>query len=176
VDKLNPWVKPDVSLNEPIKSYDDWVKAISTLTVTTRYQFPRYLPSVILLKLNHGTDSRVYSLIANRVYKTQFTLLFQNGEALPEEDTMSVYPTIIGGFPNLFMELDLEQAPRFLQGLRDVKTLEEWTAFKNRFAILRNSERFWPLLDWFNDWNFRHRGIEAGYLDLSYYDLFDSIY
>jgi hypothetical protein len=36
--------------------------------------------------------------------------------------------------------------------------------------------RFWPALDWLNEWNFKHRGEEAGYLDLSYYDLLDSVY
>jgi len=88
---------------------------------------------------------------------------------------MSVYPTIVGGFPNLFLELDLAQAPAFLKELRSVRTLDGWNALRNRYGILRNSERFWPALDWFNDWNFKHRGEEAGYLDLSYYDLLDTV-
>jgi Fatty acid cis/trans isomerase (CTI) len=176
VDRLNPWLKPDASLDDPIENYEAWVNAVATLTVTTHYKFPRFLPSVILLKLNHGDDSRVYSLIANRVYASQDTLVFQNGTALPDQDTMSVYKTLIGGFPNLFMELELEQAPQFLKELRDIQTLEDWTEFKYRYGILRNSARFWPMYDWFNEWNFSHRGIEAGYLDLSYYDLLDSVY
>ena len=175
-DALNPLVKPKVSLDDPVDSYVDWVKAVSLLTETTAYKFPRFLPSVVLLRLNHGQVSRVYSLIANRVYKTQFDMLFQNGEAVLDEYTMSVYPTIVGGFPNLFMELDLAEAPAFLKELRSVQTLEDWTALRNRYGILRNSERFWSSLDWFNDWNFKHRGEEAGYLDLSYYDLLDTVY
>ncbi len=176
VDAFNPLVKLKVSLDEPIDSYDRWVRAVSLLTETTAYKFPRFLPSVVLLRLNHGRESRVYSLIANRVYKTQFDLFFQNGEALPDDYTMSVYPTIIGGFPNLFMELDLAQAPAFLRELRSVQTLDEWKALRNRYGVLRNSARFWPALDWFNDWNFKRRGEEAGYLDLSYYDLLDKVY
>ncbi len=176
VDHLNPWVKPGVSLDDPIESYEAWADAIATLTVTTHYKFPRFLPSVILLKLNHGDESKVYSLIASRVYASQDTLVFQNGTALPDQDAMSVYQTLIGGFPNLFMELELAQAPQFLKELRDIQTLEDWTEFKHRYGILRNSERFWPMYDWFNEWNFSHREIQAGYLDLSYYDLFDSVY
>jgi hypothetical protein len=176
VDALNPRIKPKISLDNPIGSYVRWVKAVSLLTKTTAYKFPRFLPSVVLLRLNHGQESRVYSLIANRVYKTQFDLFFQNGEALPDEYTMSVYPTIVGGFPNLFMELDLAQVPAFLKELRSVQALDGWKALRNRYGILRNSERFWPALDWFNDWNFKHRGEEAGYLDLSYYDLLDTVY
>lgn len=176
-DELNPLVKPKVSLDGPIRSYADWVKAVSLLTETTGYKFPRFLPSVVLLRINHGNEyPRVYSLIANRVYKTQFDLLFQNGEALPDEYTMSVYPTIVGGFPNMFMELDLAEAPAFLKELAAVHTPEDWIALRNRYGVLRNSEHFWSTLDWFNDWNFKHRGEEAGYLDLSYYDLLDTVY
>ena len=60
--------------------------------------------------------------------------------------------------------------------LVSVQTLDEWKAFRNRYGVLRNSGRFWSALDWFNDWNFKHRGEEAGYLDLSYYDLLDTVY
>lgn len=176
VDVFNPVVKPRISLDRPIRSYARWAKAISLLTETTAYKFPRFLPSVILLRLKDGNDSRVFSLIANRAYKTQFNMFFQNGEALPDEDTMSVYPTIVGGFPNLIMELDLAQAPAFLKELRSVQTLEDWNVLRNRYGVLRNSAGFWPALDWLNAWNFSHRGEEAGYLDLSYYDLLDTVY
>ena len=175
-DLLNPHVKPDISLSEPIGSYDDWVKAASLLTQTRAYKFPRYLPSVILLKLTDGEASRVYALIANRVYASQDTILFQDGQALPHLYTMSIYPTVIGGFPNYFLEMDLAQASDFLRGLRDVRSLTDWNRLRDRYGILRNDARFWATYDWFTAWNVKNRGIEAGYLDLSYYDLFDSVY
>ena len=176
VDHLNPHIKPDVSLRAPIESYDDWTKAASLLTQTRAYRFPRYLPSVILLKLTDGDEARVYSLIANRVYATQYTILFQDGQALPHLYTMSIYPTLIGGFPNYFLEMDLKQAGDFLRGLRDVQSLADWNRLRNRYGILRNDARFWATYDWFTQWNVKNRGQEAGYLDLSYYDLFDSVY
>lgn len=176
VDELNPRVKPETSLDNPVESYDNWVEAASRLTATQSYKFPRYLPSVILLKLNDGDQSRVYSLIANRVYATQATLFFQNGLELPDLYTMSIYPTIVGGFPNYFMEMDLADSADFLRGLRDVQSLADWNKLRDRYGILRNSARFWPLYDWFTRWNLENRGIAAGYLDLSYYDLLDSVY
>ena len=176
IDLLNPGVKPVVSLDGPFESYQDWVQAISTLTVTTNFKFPRFLPSVTLLKLNHGKASKLYSLIANRVYASQDTLVFQNGTALPDQGTMSVYDNLIGGFPNLFMELELTQAPQFLMDLQGIQTLDDWKVLKYKYGILRNSERFWSTYDWFNDWNFSQRGIQAGYLDLSYYDHYDTVY
>jgi hypothetical protein len=175
-DHLNPHVKPDISLDDRIERYDDWVKAASLLTQTRAYKFPRYLPSVVLLKLKNGDEARVYSLIANRVYSSQDTLLFQDGQTLRNLYTMSLYPTVIGGFPNYFLEMDLAQASDFLRGLRDVRSLADWNGLRDRYGILRNDARFWPTYDWFTQWNVANRGIKAGYLDLSYYDLFDSVY
>ncbi|HBF61651.1 MAG TPA: hypothetical protein DDW48_09610, partial [Methyloceanibacter sp.] len=176
-DLLNPHKKPKLSLKEPITSYDEWEAAASLLTQTRAYKFPRFLPSVLLLRLNDPAGhARVYSLIANRVYQTQDTILFQNGLELPHLYTMSIYPTIIGGFPNYFLEMSLRQSGDFLRRLRDVETLKDWNRLRYRYGILRNDPRFWETYDWFTLWNEKHRGIYAGYLDLSYYDLFDSVY
>jgi len=169
-DLLNPRVKPHVKLDAPMKGFDDWDVAISTQTAVRGLSFVPYLPSVIVLRLKHGDRHRVYSLIANRAYKSQFTLVFQNGQALPEEDTMSVYPTLVNGFPNLFVDLDLADAPRFLANLRAVQSEDDWQQFAARYGILRNSEHFWPYYDWLADWNVSNRGDVAGWLDLTYYD------
>ena len=176
LDPLNPSVKTAYPLEQGISSFEEWGKAISTLTLTTDYKFPRFLPSVTMLKLNSGQESRLYTLILNRVYKTQYTILFENGEAMPDLDTLSVYEDVVGGFPNLFIDMDLAQAAGFVKDLRAITTLQEYLAFRDKYAILRNSDKFWETYDWFNAWNFKHRGIAAGVFDISYYDLFDHVY
>ena len=176
VDLYNPWVKTPFPLEKGILSYDEWVKAISTMTVTTDYKFPRYMPSMIMVKLNHGEESRLFTLVVNRVYKSQYTILFQNGQALPDLYTLSVYPDVVGGFPNLFMELDLAQSAEFIERLRKVDSLPEFLEFRDRYTALRNRADFWETYDWFNAWNFQNRKQNAGIFDLSYYDLFDSVY
>lgn len=176
VDDLNPWVKQPYPLEKGIANFDEWTQAIAMMTVTTDYQFPRYLPSLTVMRVKKGTESRLYSLVANRVYETQYTILFQNGEALPDLDTMSVYPDVVGGFPNLFMEIDIEQGPAFIQELQNIGSLADFLEFRDRYAVLRNQDNFWATYDWFNDWNFTNRKQDAGVLDLSYYDLFDSVY
>ncbi|MGD2055238.1 MAG: fatty acid cis/trans isomerase [Gammaproteobacteria bacterium] len=169
-DPLNPQVKPDVDLAAPMQGFDDFERAISTLTAVAHRPFVHILPSVMVLRLNHRGEHRIYSLVANHVYETQYTLLFQYGEALPDDDTMSVYPTLVNGFPNLFVDLDLDKAPGFLSELAAIKSEADWHRFELRYGILRNSERFWTFYDWLNDWNFSERGDDAGWLDLTYYD------
>jgi hypothetical protein len=169
-DPLNPRVKPSVELAAPMQGFDDFERAISTMTAVDERQFVRFLPSVTVLRLSHGGEQRVYSLVANRAFASQWTLLFQDGQALPNEDTMSVYPTLVNGFPNLFVDLDLDRAPSFLSDLAAVATSEDWQRLEESYAILRNSDRFWPFYDWLNAWNFSERGDDAGWLDLTYYD------
>jgi len=170
-DRLNPDVKPDVDLEQPITSFDAWERVLSALTVVEGQPFTRFLPSVIVLRLDDGAESRVYSLVVNRVYKSQYTLIFQDGQALPELYSLSAYPTIVNGFPNLFVQLDMERAGPFLAALRGVGSSGDWERLKARYGILRNSARVWSFYDWINDWNRAHRGDAAGYLDLSYYDV-----
>ena len=174
-DRLNPRVKPEIAVDAPIKDFDDWESAVSRLTAVQGQPFVPQLPSVLVLRLNRAEGPaqdrhRVYSLVANRVYKSQYTLVFQNGQALPDEDTLSVYPTLVNGFPNLFIDLDLADAGRFLTDLRAVENKDDWNRFASRYGILRDSARFWPFYDWINRWNVEHRGDTAGWLDLSYYD------
>ncbi len=169
-DPLNPRKKPDVDLAESMQGFDDFDRAISTMTAVDHRPFVRFLPSVTVVRLSHDGERRVYSLVANRAFASQYTILFQDGQAMPEEDTMSVYPTLVNGFPNLFVDLDLAQAPGFLRDLSAVETEADWHRWKRRYGILRNSEQFWPFYDWLNDWNFSQRGDAAGWLDLTYYD------
>jgi hypothetical protein len=174
-DRLNPRVKTGVALDAPIEDFDDWEAAVSMLTAVQGQRFVSELPSVLVLRLNRADGSSkdrhgVYSLVANRVYKSQYTLMFQNGQALPDEDTLSVYPTLVNGFPNLFIDLDLADASRFLTDLRAVGSQDDWHRFAFRYGILRDSARFWPFYDWINRWNIENRGDAAGWLDLSYYD------
>ncbi|MCG6863336.1 MAG: fatty acid cis/trans isomerase, partial [Chromatiaceae bacterium] len=168
-DPLNPRVKPNVELAAPMQGFDDFDRAISTLTAVNHRPFVHILPSVVVLRLNHAGEQRIYSLVANHVYESQYTLLFQNGEALPNEDTLSVYRGLVNGFPNLFVDLGLAQAPGFLTDLSAVKTEDGWHRLESRYAIRRNSERFWLFYDWLNDWSFITRGDDAGWLDLTYY-------
>lgn len=169
-DPLNPQIKPSVEPAAPMAGFADFERAISTMTAVDERRFVRFLPSVTVLRLSHRGEHRIYSLAANRVFASQWTLLFQNGQALPNEDTMSVYPTLVNGFPNLFVDLELDQAPGFLSDLAAVETDDAWRRFRERYAVLRNSEHFWSFYDWLNNWNFSARGDDAGWLDLTYYD------
>ena len=175
-DLLNPGRKPEVKLSDPIHDFSGWEAAVSTLTMRTRLTFPRFLPSNTFIRLSVGEERRVYSLVANRSYAFNNVVFDENGARQPELDTMSAYHGLVGDFPNLIVDLKIEDAAAFLSELNAVSTPEEWSAWKTKFGTLRNTAAFWPLLDWLTDWNFSNRQPDAGYFDLKYYMLLDSMH
>lgn len=175
-DLLNTGDKPDVKLTDPVNDFAGWEAALSTLTMRTKLKFPQFLPSNTFIRLTKGEEHRVYSLVANRSYAFNNVVFDENGARQPELDTMSAYHGLVGDFPNLIIDLKIEDATAFLTELNVISTNEEWTAWKNKYGTLRNSAAFWPMLDWLTDWNFSNRQPDAGYFDLKYYMLLDSKY
>lgn len=175
-DLLNPGNKPDVKLTDPVVDFAGWEAVVSTLTMRTQLKFTRFLPSNTFIRLTKGKERRVYSLVANRSYAFNNVVFDENGARQPELDTMSAYHGLVGDFPNLIIDLKLEQASACLTELNAVSTPAQWTAWKNKYGTLRNTAAFWPLLDWLTDWNFQNRQPDAGYFDLKYYMLLDSRY
>lgn len=175
-DLLNVGKKPEVTLSDPIVGFDGWEAAVSTLTMRNHLKFTQFLPSNTFVRLTAGGESRVYTLVANRSYAFNDVVFDENGARQPELDTMSAYQGLVGDFPNLMIDLEIGQASAFLTELDAISMPAEWRTWKNKYGTHRYSAAFWPLLDWLCDWNFANRQPDAGYFDLKYYMLLDSIY
>jgi len=173
-DLLNGPSPEKVDLKQPLRETADWVRAVSSLTMKTHLPFTAHLPSVMFVRLKIGDDWQVYTFIANRSYAFNDVIFDENGAKQPGLDTLSVYPGLVGDFPNLMVSLSAENAAEFLRDLVAVESQESWRTWKEKYATMRNGAKFWPLLDWFTDWNFAHQSPAAGYYDLRYYNLLDS--
>lgn len=174
-DPLNPAQTRDkVTLPEKIDSIADWENAVAGLTMRTHQSFTPFLPSLTYVRLKDGAQDHVYTIVANRAYAFNDLVFDENGAAQPDLDTMSVYKSVIGDFPNLLVEVELSNALAMLQDLKAVKTTADWTAWKKKYGALRNEPDFWRTFDWFTEWNFKNRAPVAGHFDLTYYMFQDS--
>jgi hypothetical protein len=173
-DPLNSELLGKTDLAEPIGTQADWERAVSMLTGKTHESFTPFLPSVTYLRVQFQNRWETYTLIANRSYAFNDVIFDENGARQPKFDTMSVYKGIVGDFPNLIVSITAAEAAEFLRRLRAVDSADAWRAWKEQYGRLRNQRGFWPLLDWFTDWNFANQSPEAGYFDLRYYNLLDS--
>ncbi len=176
-DPLNPAQTSDtVELPKEITNKEQWEKAVAGLTMRTHQSFTPYLPSLTYLRIKAGEEDWVYTIVANRSYAFNNVVFDENGAAQPKLDTMSVYRGLVGDFPNLFVEVDLDKALPMLKGLTLVKDEDSWNAWKDTYATLRNNLSFWDAYDWFTQWNYANRAPEAGHYDLTYYMFLDSNY
>ncbi|MDG2410014.1 MAG: fatty acid cis/trans isomerase [Pirellulales bacterium] len=173
-DPLNSTLLGDVQLESPIRNVTDWERAVSRLSMRTGESFTPFLPSVSYLRIRFGDRWEVYTLIANRSYAFNDVIFDENGARQPKLDTLSVYKGLVGDFPNLFVSLSAEEASDCLVQLRAVDSAAAWQQWKEKYGTLRNSRPFWPVFDWFTDWNFANQSPQAGHLDLRYYNLLDS--
>ena len=175
-DMLNQTGESSGIPKEPLKTTAEWAAAANTLTMKTHQDFTRYLPSVTFLRVNFADESKVYTLIANRSYGFNDVVFDENGARQPQLDTLSVYQGLVGDFPNLLVEVPAEKAGQMLADLRAINSEDAWLAWRAQYGTLRNQAEFWPLFDWFTDWNFANRQPEAGHFDLRYYSLLNSTY
>ena len=175
-DPLNATEKTEFSLSQPLKTNSDWVAAAGTLTMKTHQKFTQYLPSVTFLRLDFTDRSEVYTLIANRSYAFNDVVFDENGARQPELDTLSIYEGLVGDFPNLLVQVSIEQASDLLTELKSISNDKQWQTWRDHYGTLRNDADFWTQFDWFTGWNFKNQSPAAGHFDLRYYTLLNSDY
>ncbi|WOO43532.1 fatty acid cis/trans isomerase [Rubellicoccus peritrichatus] len=176
-DPLNPaQTSEKITLPRTIPNKAAWEKAVAGLTMRTHQGFTPFLPSLTHLRINNRNEDWVYTIVANRSYAFNDVVFDENGARQPKLDTMSVYESLIGDFPNLYVEIELKEALPMLAALSKISNQEDWNAWKTRYGKLRNQPDFWKTYDWFTEWNYANREPNAGHYDLTYYDFLDSGY
>lgn len=89
----------------------------------------------------------------------------------PKNDIVRAFRGYIGSFPHLFIELSFEDASGFLKEFQTIDNLADWTKFISKYKIPRNSERFWPFVDWIHDYISKTMKEEGAVVDLRNYDI-----
>jgi hypothetical protein len=147
----------------------NWERGLRALAEESEGRFPRYLPEVMHVLLRDGGETRPYSLLVNRWFRFNNLALAQSNARDPAKDTFMALRGIVGDFPELFVDLDVAQAPEFLRELRALDSDAAFGRFQARWGILRNSAKFWPFLEELQRYNAAEQGREAGALDLMRY-------
>ncbi len=170
-----------VNLVTPAQAEWEWKKGILALQNKSEKQdqepFAQFLPEITYVRV-HGSnnESWVYTLLANRGYKSHTIVIAQNPEREPETDTMSLYRGFVGAYPGVFMDVDAENRDRFAQDLLGIRSERDWEKVRAYYGVSRNSAELWKAFDWFQNWKkAAHPGVdpvEQGVSDLSQYQFF----
>jgi hypothetical protein len=128
------------------------------------------LPDVSLLRVSLPDGSRVlYTLLRNRAHSNVAFMLGESLRYQPEKDSLTIYPGLLGSYPNFLFSLPVQDVPAFVAALEQVDSDQALEDIAARWGIRRSHPAFW---DYFHDLSAylrEHEPREAGVLDMNRY-------
>ena len=133
----------------------------------------QWLPDVSFLRINLSDNEYIaYSLIRNRMHSN---VAFMLGESLRLEkslDSLTIMPTLIGSYPNLMFQVNLQELEKFAMTLSLVNTDNDFEKVISQWGVRRMSPNFWEIFHSFHKYMEQHKPLEAGIYDLNRYGYF----
>lgn len=126
----------------------------------------RWMPELALLvvEMPDGT-ARNFSLLRNTAHASVSHLLGEQLELLPEENTLSLAPGVLGSYPNAFYRAKAAELPALAAALAQLRSEADYAAFTRRWAVRRDDPGFWSFSDALAQRYAREQALEAGVLD-----------
>jgi len=127
-------------------------------------------PDVTWLMIDSGREQLPYTILANRVYWHNSRVVgdFMPGlTRRPELDSLSVVPGHVGAFPQLFLQLPIDDVVSAVRSARagHAQRIE----LRQKYEVRRNTPDFWTFLDKAHGAQLATRPLEAGIIDTSRY-------
>lgn len=113
-----------------------------------------------------------YSLILNRQFNSISLMAGEDFRRMPEEETLSIVPRVVGYYPNQFFYVEdtEESVNEFVKNALSIKSFEDYNRFLNKYGIKRMDPEIWSVYDYIVAQYLIHDPVDAGYLDLSRYN------
>ncbi len=146
------------------------VETVMSLVTQRSGFYNSRVPSVSYIRI--VPQGWIYTMVAHRRYAAHNfvtdTLWARKGQGA--YDYTSIYPGIVGDYPNIFFDVPLNRAREFFWGMAKVKDNGEWLTLRNRFMVHKNEDAFWFTVDWFHAWMAKNMPIIGGIMDVREYD------
>lgn len=132
--------------------------------------------SYIVLGTKNKHDSRTYqkfySLIHNREFNSISLVIGEEYHHRPEDDTLSLFPKVVGYYPNQFFYVEDNQrsVDEFVNRALAVTDIETYAVFLEKYGVKRMDSEIWNIYDFIVDKYHKEDVVGAGYLDLSRYN------
>jgi hypothetical protein len=143
----------------------------STPAVADGMRFIGFMPDNAFLRVSNqsGDQQFAFSLIRNKAHTNVAFMFNEEQRRQPGEDTLTIYPGLIGSYPNYMFEVPLQQIEAFASELHSVDSRASFETFVVRYGLMRSNPEIWANFEWFIDYMRANSPIEAGVYDLSRY-------
>lgn len=125
------------------------------------------LPQVSYLMVNGEHGNYVYTLVNNSAHSNVAHLFSEDKRRLPTEDNLTVLSGVVGTYPNAFFQVTEQQLGEFVSTLERIKTEQDYSQLKDKFAIRRTNPNFWQYADQLHRWYKKNQANSAGLLDFN---------
>src|SRR5690554_771462 len=160
------------------KDQPDWIQQsdqiLSELAAVRAEFLPgiNYLPDLTFLRVYNDQGERtIYTVIR---YRAHSSVAFLFGESLryqPENDKLTIYPGIIGSYPNFMFNVPASQLELFKNRMKGLKA-EDQEGFERLVSIWgvrRTHRQFWEILHDITAWQREQQPLQAGIFDINRY-------
>lgn len=147
-------------------------KKLSTIASTSfkDHKGLKRLPEVTFLRVTNGNERTVYTLIRNRYHSNVAFLMGEKRRYKAKNDTLTVYPGIIGSYPNFIFSVEHDELGEFIDRLEPKLKKKEFREIAYQWGIRRTHPDFWNILHDITDWHREHDPLQAGIFDINRYE------
>ena len=130
-----------------------------------------YLPENSMLRIQDGSGKRMmYSVLRNRAHSNVAFLLGESYRYQPGLDTLTIYPGVLGSYPNFMFNVPSSDIPAFVQALQQTRHQAEFEKIVERWGIRRSHPLFWTYFHDLERYIQETTPLEAGVLDMNRYE------
>lgn len=123
------------------------------------------LPNVAMVKITDTANDVWVSLVRNVAYSSVNSMFGETKNLLPNEDTLSVIPGLVGSYPNAFYVAQKSELTTFIAEISAMKTEDDYSVFLDKYGIRRTNLNFWVHSDSVHEYYQAANPIGFGRLD-----------
>lgn len=175
-DMLNRHLGPDLLPDksplpaERLKASPELAQQIESLA-SLKGRSLAFLPELSFIRLHLDDGSQhVISMALNRVHKNVSSLFMEEARWIPDAFYLTLYPGILGSYPNTFYDLQERDLPAFINSLKTLRSEADYARTLDKWGVRRSEKDFWLFSDWLHDWYRSHQPLQAGVIDLNRFE------
>lgn len=154
-----------------------WIKktdqALSTLAARPAADLPgiNRLPEVTFIRVKHNHAERtVYTVLRDRAHTNVAFILGEELRYQPEKDHLTIYPGIIGSYPNFIFDVPSTDIEKFALLLGSAKNDKHFERIVEAWGVRRTHPHFWEILHDITAWQKERDPLLAGIFDVNRYE------
>ena len=123
------------------------------------------MPQTAFVRIIAAAGDQYVTLLHNNAHLNITSMFGEQKLLVPDEDTLSIIPGFIGGYPSMFFVVDESELATFIDSISALATEDDYVRLLDAYGIRRTNPEFWINSDIFHLAYQRLYPLEFGVLD-----------